>query len=190
MRCKCMNVARMSTILGLALLATAAGATVYEFNGHYYEPVLVPEGVTWSQANEVATRCNGYLATITSQAEDEFVYGLIDEPEYWWLTYGGPWLGGTDFGHEGTWTWVNDEGPFTYTNWWPSGQPDNAGGREHYLQYHGGPLNVGNPYGHLGQRRWNDVAGDTPLLGYVIEWSDSALPSESSTWGNVKALFR
>ncbi len=189
MRMKNAATTMLPALLCALLLATGAGATVYEFNGHYYEPVLVPEGVTWSEAVDVATRCNGYLATITSQAEDEFVYSLIDEPAYWWQTYGGPWLGGTDFGHEGTWTWVTGES-WTYTNWWPSGQPDNAGGTEHYLQYHGGPLNVGDPYGYLGQRRWNDVSGDLPLRGYVIEWSDSALPNEQSTWGGVKSLFR
>jgi hypothetical protein len=143
--------------------------------------------VTWSEANAVAMRCHGYLATINSQAEDEFVYSLIDEPAYWYLTYSGPWLGGTDFGHEGTWTWVTGEA-WSYSNWWPSGQPDNGGGLEHCLQYHGGPLNTGI-YSVFGQRRWNDVRGDLPLRGYVIEWPP-IVPVEQSTWGEVKSLYR
>ena len=52
-------------------------------NGHYYEAVQVPDGVSWTAASALANGAGGYLATITSEAENNFVFALVDDPAYW-----------------------------------------------------------------------------------------------------------
>ena len=39
--------------------------------------MLAPDGVNWTSAQAIAAGRGGYLATITSAAENSFVYGLI-----------------------------------------------------------------------------------------------------------------
>jgi hypothetical protein len=52
-------------------------------NGHYYEVVSVPESIIWSDAKIAAEASGGYLATITSSQENEFVFNLTDNPIFW-----------------------------------------------------------------------------------------------------------
>jgi hypothetical protein len=94
-------------------------------NDHWYERVNAE--VTWHQAKQQAEDMGGHLATITSDAENTWVYDNFGG--------GDAWLGATDEGSEGTWIWVTGE-PWGYTRW-ASNQPDNAGSREHYLHYRG-----------------------------------------------------
>src|SRR5947207_11676615 len=49
-------------------------------NGHWYKAVLLPTGVTWEEASALALREGGYLATPLSEAEDRFVFSLVDAP--------------------------------------------------------------------------------------------------------------
>ena len=120
-----------------------------------YKAVLVPEGITWEEANKAAQAMGGHLATITSAAENDYVYSLVANDDRFWYKYGtdliglGPWLGGYQPPGSpepsGGWRWVTGE-PFTYSNW-ASGQPDNYRG-EDYLHYWG----AGTPKGS----KWND----------------------------------
>lgn len=150
----------------------------YGGNDHYYEPVLA--SATWDQAQASATARGGYLATITSQAENTFVYSLVDDDAYWLNGYGGPWLGGyqPDGASEpaGGWTWISGEAwnP-DFTPWWPS-QPDNSGGDEDHLHLHGGPAH-GGPF-------WNDLNRATILPGYVIEYDDVPYQEVAGTLGD------
>src|SRR5688572_27850883 len=77
--------------LGLTLLtvmfAAPCGGETVEWravdggNGHGYEAVLAPQGISWTQARDAADALGGYLATITSAAENEFVYQQVaDDP--------------------------------------------------------------------------------------------------------------
>src|SRR5438874_12307891 len=67
-------------------------------NGHSYEGILAPNGITWGNAQNNATVRGGYLATITSAAENQFVYNLIAGNSSFWYVTGtegcGPLLGG------------------------------------------------------------------------------------------------
>jgi hypothetical protein len=69
-------------------------------NGHLYEVILVPGGITWTDANAAAqSRGPGWhLAAITSAAEDAFVAGLVNNPAPWLCCVSGnssgPWIGG------------------------------------------------------------------------------------------------
>ena len=138
-------------------------------NGHFYEVVSVPGGISWDDANAAATAAGGYLATITSQAENNFVFSLINSSTYWTYfhsTYEGPWLGGYQYPATTTptanWNWVTGES-WGYTNW-AAGQPNDNGGSEDKLNY----------YGVTGRTSgWNDIRSIDPLgkpVAYVVEF--------------------
>src|SRR5687768_404607 len=63
-------------------------------NGHFYEVVAAPGGITWGNAGFSATDRGGYLATITSAEENAFVFNLAAQDATLWNSGYGPWLGG------------------------------------------------------------------------------------------------
>jgi hypothetical protein len=133
-------------------------------NGHFYEVVSAPAGVTWGDASLGATNRGGYLATITSAAENAFVFNLATQDAPVWYSGYGPWLGGFQPAGSaepgGGWRWVTGE-PFTYKNWTP-GQPNNNG-NEDRLQF-GGQADRSST--------WNDISQTNIkfTLGYVVEY--------------------
>jgi hypothetical protein len=148
-------------------------------NGHFYEVIAAPTGISWDDAQLAAVTAGGYLATITSAEENTFVYGLVSGDPSLWIVDGanntlGPWLGGIQApgspepadGFE----WVTGE-PFIYSNFLP-GQPDNAFDNEEAIDFFGfGPNNY--------TPGWNDLPRDVPLvLAYIIE---SEPPSTTTT---------
>lgn len=131
-------------------------------NDHWYEHVSA--GATWTAANTAATARGGYLATVTSAAENTFVNGFLPPTVEAWvggyqdrsgLTFSEP-LGG--------WRWVTSE-PWSYTRW-SSSQPDDAGGTEHYLT-----TNLGSSL------RWNDRP-ESFSTHYVIEYESDPRPAD------------
>ena len=86
-------------------------------NGHWYQ--RIDTGMTWHDARDHCASLGGHLATVTSSAEDQFVYNSVGAS-------GGEWLGATDEGSEGDWRWVTGE-PWNYTNWAPH-EPTNGAG--------------------------------------------------------------
>jgi hypothetical protein len=145
-------------------------------NNHFYEAVLVPDGIDWVEAHLAVTArgCGWHLATITSQAEDEFVFGLIaNKDEFFVPDYEpvhGPWLGGFQRNSteepDGQWRWVTSEA-FEYTNW-GAGEPNNSDS-EDFLHYKRVNFGLGD------QPAWNDVnanilfSGNVQLPGYIAE---------------------
>ena len=143
-------------------------------NGHTYLAVEAPNGITWVQANSAANLAGGYLATITSAEESDFVAKLISDEKYWVEytldTSAGPWIGGYQLPGslepDGGWQWVIYE-PFAYTNW-EQGKPDN-------LQVEGTDENCLH-FLRLNKSRarvtvWNDLPHDyVGIFGYVIEF--------------------
>jgi hypothetical protein len=149
----------------------AGGAITFNsVNGHYYQAVSVPAGVDWPTAKAAAQVRSGYLATITSASENDFVFALVNDSRYWqnvnFSDSLGPWLGG--FREGDTWKWLSGES-WNYTNW-DSTQPDNYSGIEDKLHYLARSWAVFEP-------KWNDLsASHTGLnsgkdpVAYVIEW--------------------
>jgi len=143
-------------------------------NGHKYEVVLVDGGISWEQARDAAIARGGHLATISSAAENDFVFNLAKDASYWapyapYNVTGGPWLGGYRAAGQSDpasgWTWVTGE-PWTYQGWAP-GAPNNLG--ENYLQFFtGGSL--------IPSSGWNDAFLDTAVVAgvsnvsYVVEY--------------------
>ena len=142
-------------LLGLAAHADKPVSITGNFNGHGYE--LVPDPITWHLAKKKAEKTDGYLAVITSQEENQFIYDLIKK-----ATRGegcNAWIGLTDEKYEGSWEWVNGE-KTAYVNW-NEGEPNNfgygfLGGSEHSVHM-------------MGSGNWNVYASDgrTP---YIIEY--------------------
>ncbi|HEU5139781.1 MAG TPA: immunoglobulin-like domain-containing protein [Bacillales bacterium] len=159
------------------------GSGLY-FDGHYYE--FVASGDTWSEAkaaSELRTLYGrqGYLATITSQEENDFIAQKA---------LGTGWLGGRSIDNDGgDWRWVTGpeglengntgmvlgqgfnkgtdsfkpaEG--VYTNW-SAGEPNNYQTTHEYYAHMYGP-GEGDKQG-----KWNDFPNDTTAIqGYIVEY--------------------
>ncbi len=140
-------------------------------NGHYYERVFNPGGITWTDAKTGAESTSflgtaGHLATVNSEAEWQFIIGNLG------TNY--TWIGLSDSAQEGNFQWVTGE-PLTFTAWLTSPQePNNAApppGEDHvYYET------------RSGVHGWNDyrntvaVSGGPPF-GYLVEY---AVPEPSS----------
>jgi hypothetical protein len=139
-------------------------------NNHLYMAVAATPGqtLTWNIANAAAIAQGGTLATITSPAENAFVFSLVNSPIFFNTFNGsGPALGGIQPPGSpepgGGWSWATGE-LWSYTNWLP-GSPDNAGGfiNEDRLHFFSSIANTPSAM-------WNDInQNDTNLGGYVIE---------------------
>ena len=140
-------------------------------NGHQYIHINTPS--TWTDAKTnadtmVLNGMQGYLATVTSAAENTFI-----NTNYTNLR---SWIGASDAEQEGQWTWVDGPEygtlfssgnlPSTpvagqYANW-AGGEPNNALDDENYA--------VMNWFGP----QWNDLSnsgGGLGPCGYVVEFS-------------------
>ncbi|AHW62107.1 gliding motility-associated C-terminal domain-containing protein [Draconibacterium orientale] len=152
------------------------------YTGHFYQ-YIAKRGISWTTAKAEAEEMTyydlkGYLATITSSTENDFIYSKID---------GVGWIGGTDEDKEGDWYWKT--GPEEGTLFWRG----TSEGQEFGFAYwnYGEPNNVQKDWGddedyaHMvvdpgGRKKsWNDLPdeGDkyTPdgyyyPQGYVVEF--------------------
>ena len=99
-------------------------------NGHWYKLVTSASPLDWTACETDAQKAGGYLASIDSDAENDWVW------KYLVSNAAETFLGGSDAANEGTWTWSNGEA-FTYSNW-AKGEPDDQKGNQNYLIM-GGP---------------------------------------------------
>lgn len=155
-------------------------------NGHYYN-LFIAEWISWPDAYKQASEmnlndCQGYLATVTSEAESNF---LVDNFGEEIGTSGlGFWLGGyqelgvepADYG----WQWVTGE-PWDYTNW-ESDEPNDFHGpaSEQYLDIFGSAT--------PGVLFWNDEGLLSNIRGYIVEcalsWVDIQIDVKPGSWPN------
>jgi hypothetical protein len=128
------------------------------YNGHsYYRST---GSAFWTDARTACTNMGGYLVTVTSAAENTFLFNL-------WPS---GWIGLTDEVTEGTWRWVTGE-PYSYQSWNP-GEPNNAG-NEDYVQF-------------VGAGRWNDLPNNQALpyvieFDYIVDYTPWTLVATSTT---------
>jgi hypothetical protein len=151
-------------------------------NGHYYQ-VVRQGNLLWEEARIKAAEAtfnnvHGYLATITSPEEDQFIDSLRAAI---WPTLS-VWVGGwqqtnTLSSTEG-WFWVNGEGAIpgqnggtNYSNW-ISGDPNDVGGPESDSEQF---LAMG-AIGH----GWTSEADDRHVQGYVIEYPSAGVAARVS----------
>jgi hypothetical protein len=141
-------------------------------NGHWYKAVALTNDVTWTEADRLARLEGGYLATITSAAENDFVFSLVNAPEFFSDHGTGPALGG--FQRDGSaepnggWGWVSGE-PWNYHHWLPK-EPNNGHSRfgtEDRVQFYSGIPSTP-------AATWNDINRHdvNSSIAYVVERND------------------
>jgi hypothetical protein len=166
------------------LEASTVGANqvYYPGNGHVYEVVEYDEGdedpgVTWNTAQTQAASqtyngLTGYLTTITSAEENNYVGSRLSEPG---------WMGASDSAVEGTWKWMG--GPETGQQFWSGASGGSAVGGRYSNWSAGEPNNAGNEdcaqFLSGGSAQWNDLpCSGAHLPAYVVEFGeDGSLPS-------------
>lgn len=181
-----------------ALINDTSGGVFWSDNGHAYKVVTTP-GINWTDARAAAEAqtfggVSGYLATITSQAEHEFVLTRINQDG---------WIGASDAAVEGAWRWVTGpEGQMDsgngllfwqgdgntgavvsgeYHNWnrtsTTAKEPNNAAGNEDCAQIRFSSTPAG---------QWNDLPCGTTLPNYVVEFGAAgSLPEVVNTSFNI-----
>ena len=204
----------------ICAVALCGGADAQSFiqnpaNGHYYAAVLAP-GISWNDAKAQAEATSfagsfGYLVTITSEAENNFVadnffptFRDFVSPLTW---ANQAWAGGYQNPINTTqttsgWTWVNGEGTFPGVDGdlgafdnafskWHAGEPnDNTGpASEQYLSLFIATLSPAT----VSATVWNDsttptpwAGKDTAIAGYIVEVTPVPEPSE---YAAVSALI-
>ena len=124
-------------------------------NGHHYY-VFSNRG-TYADAENYCKSLGGYLASITSQEENDFLYDYICSK-----SIESAYFGLTDRETEGTWKWVNGE-DLSYTNW-TSGEPNVESGDEDYAMFDSKFTTGKWCYGNFG----NGTVSDETY--FICEW--------------------
>lgn len=115
------------------------------FGGHTYHLL---SSDSWTNSESAAQALGGHLATISSEAENQFVFDTFTENR---TVNRGLWIGFTDQATEGTWVWISGE-PVVFTKWGAGEPNNNATGEDHaHIFYPGDGRSPG----------WND-APDVP----------------------------
>lgn len=155
-------------------------------SGHFYACINTGNSITWGEARNRALSmynsaldCYGYLAHITSQSEQDYLYTLMDKS-----TQG--WLGATRKVSGNEWDWYWRDGPanetsepffrqnaggiygsllWDYENWDSKTEPNNSGGVEWCMHYYGSNRGV-----------WNDyIDSNGAVTSFIVEWSKDGL---------------
>lgn len=126
---------------------------IRSFNGHKYYLIDNSALIGWNDAKQYCKNVfGGYLVSITSKEENEFVTGLLKE-----FNYSTAFIGGSDREKEGEWKWESDES-WSYSNW-GANQPDD------YKAYEGG-----QDYLRIGQdRAWDDFNSMADISGTEVK---------------------
>lgn len=161
------------------LLATAAKATAIltsalnPANGHTYyligDDPQAGKGISWTDAEAFAITLGGHLTTVRSAEENTWIQQTF--PQYPFL-----WIGLSDQRSEGAYEWADGE-PTSYLNWY-SGEPNNYGGNEDFVEMY-------NFWGG----GWNDngnIAVDSSRWGFAAV---AEVPEPSSICLAVLALL-
>jgi hypothetical protein len=136
------------------------------YNGHsYYRSTGL---MTWTAAKASCSNMGGHLVTVTTAAENTFIYNL-------WPS---GWIGLTDEVTEGVWKWVTGE-TYSYQSW-NGGEPNNSG-NEDYIQF-------------VGAGKWNDLNNSSSLpyvleFEYIVDYTAWTLISTSTTDATGKYSF-
>jgi hypothetical protein len=169
----------------------ASSGTGAVYNNHYYEATSTATSWTTARSNAAALTvasstggtCAGYLATITSQGENDFI--LTRVPSDAWIgatddtTYTGSYAGNG----EGQWFWVT--GPEAGTKfmtanlrtsvvagqyaYWANGEPNDWGSGEDYAEFYSSNSGL-----------WNDLPNSSTLVSVVEYGTSSCIPAAAA----------
>jgi hypothetical protein len=189
--------ATVATITPEKIFTLSVGDANYlALTDHFYEYIASPN-ISWSASRLAADGRNyyglqGYLVTLTSQVENDFVR---DRPG---LSTG--WIGANDATVEGDWKWVT--GPEAGTSFWSGNQTGFIVGGE-YNNWNIGEPNGGvtENYAHItnpavgSPGTWNDLgdAGGNPPYynseGYIVEYG-GLIGDPNLTLGATTRIYR
>jgi PKD repeat protein len=159
------NLADVPTTEPRSFSISLLDADYLPYTQHFYLYIKL-RGITWTAARDSAAGMNynglkGYLATIISSIENDFIWSKID---------GVGWFGASDSDAEGTWKWVT--GPEAGIVFWQGGINGNpVNGRYSYWNT-GEPNNVykdwgeDEDYAHINAhpntipKSWNDLPNE------------------------------
>ena len=131
-----------------------------EYNGHYYYAYNLDSITNWEDAKQYCEQMGGYLATVTSREEDEFLYSYLQNKFH----YENAYFGFTDKAEEGKWKWSNGE-ESSYTNW-HEGEPNAENSEEDFAMY----------YYKYPDGSWNDGDFDAGTVNggtvFICEWGE------------------
>ncbi len=120
-------------------VSPVSGPVVNPANGHTY---YLLESASWTASEAAAVALGGHLATVRSQAENDWIYSQFTSAQ----VPRGLWIGLNDAGIEGTYTWTSGEAA-AFRNW-GAGEPRNQTGTDDYVHL----LWPGDPRA----AQWND----------------------------------
>ena len=120
-----------------------------EYNGHYY--LAVETSLDWDDAIAYSESLGGYLASITSEEENEFLYEYVTSSGYY-----SAYFGLYDYDGNDNWVWLSGE-TVSYTNW-HSGEPNSS--NERYGMF----------YSSYRDGTWNDGTFTESGRVIIIEW--------------------
>ena len=136
-------------------------------NDHYYNIVVTPKQ-NWYAMRDQAFALGGYLASIRSSNENNWIYSAFNiggTDTYWNGFYDGPVFGGYKESNAGGWSWVSGEA-WGYSNFnWSSN--DSACGTQFIAH---------NSY-------WDD----TPFvsiannISMIVEWNTNPVPAPAAS---------
>ncbi len=176
----------------LASKAVQATPFYCDETGHWYQVIrtwevdeLDDDGVSWDYARDFSSGLGGYLATVTSSAENEFIVSILDSSDNWiWLGgYQDPDLNDSDNPAATGWRWITGEA-WDYSNWarWdddyyePNDWTENQDwyvedGSENYLMmYNYYSVNDGDQFG-----TWNDTGSGSKSI-FIVEYDQAPAP--------------
>ena len=125
-------------------------------NDHWYEMVVARNQLGWPEARDEARERGGKIASLSVQAESEFVFRRVASAPRGWDGVQGPWIGLIRLNQQ--WIW-QDGSPLGYLNWSP-GQPDGSGD--------GACLWNGSGITDL----WDDQPRSTLHKSYIVEYDN------------------
>ena len=166
--------------ISISTTVNPAGYYYNAINGHFYRPVSTTMWYSQAKsaaASEVFKGVSGYLVTITSQSEQDFIVANVPQNNIWFAL--------SDVAQEGYWR--IDAGPENGTliktangqltgnivgqyNNWCGGEPNNAGG-EHYAVTKWG-----------GGGCWNDLP-NAYNCAYIVEFGTWTNPADATFTG-------
>lgn len=144
------------------------GEIFFTENNHLYK--FITGGYTWDAAKtaaeaQTAYGATGYLVTITSEAENNFVSARLA---------GDGWIGASDSQTEGTWKWMT--GPEAGTAFWQGTSGGSAVSGRYEAWADGEPNEFGSGEDcaetYVSSGTWNDYPCNSSL-GYVVEFGAS-----------------
>jgi len=161
-------------------------------NGHWYQSIVAPSGISWEAARDAASSRGGQLASLETDAEASRCFSYFSReavPSAWTDQFGavvfGPWIGGYQIPNSnepaGGWLWISGSAfdPMRL----PACCNNACGGSSNEDRLH--------LYYSLStaETTWNDlpsiVTCGSQIRGYVVEWSADCNGDGITDYGQI-----